>query len=233
MKNSSRLFRQQRRNASANGASQHSSGEIYQESEKEFTDASRALAATGSKYAPDTVEENDAKPENGFSLIEMMLVLTVVTVLACIALPNPVTVNRILLEKAARAQVARMFQVISTAVLCHQQAAMESAQGEAPVPCGPVDALIPNSGAVTAIGGYNFTFVGFAPDGSWSYTGTPQAAGAGLRTVSVGQTGAMSCDSSPCYAALRGPDVYLVVRPPWLTKVEPTMTDRRREAGRV
>jgi prepilin-type N-terminal cleavage/methylation domain-containing protein len=100
----------------------------------------------------------------GFTLLEMMVVLAIITIIVSIAAPNPQTVLQQLRQHQAYTETQQVQQLEVTAANC---AANKQ-------PCASINNLLPKPGTMT-YQGYSFTFA--QSDQFWSYTATPTNAG--------------------------------------------------------
>ena len=168
-----------------------------------------------------TTEKNMEK-QNGFSLLELMVCLLISTVVICMAIPRPDTMNRLIMEKAARQQAWHMYGVISNWQLCLNIQAMEAAAGQTQISCANLQGQMPQPNVPYQIGAYMFVWVPGSGQ-NFTYTGTPITALPGLRTVQVSQTGNLTCNGQLCYlnfadavpqvpapvVPVKNPDIYL------------------------
>lgn len=125
----------------------------------------------------------------GFSLLELMIVLLVMTTVLCIALPNAVQIAAAMNQGSARKQIGQVRDVEVALALC----------GSSPSPapsCGALAPLVPQPGGLITRG-YLYTFDPVA----WSYQAAP-VSGSGL-SYWVDATGILRCE--PALATASSP----------------------------
>jgi prepilin-type N-terminal cleavage/methylation domain-containing protein len=121
----------------------------------------------------------------GFSLIEIMVAMAVMTVLLSMAVTNAVQIMHGYHVQQARTQVTRVRDLSTTLALCN-------ASPTPPQPCTALPAMLPATGQLTTQE-YTFNYTG--PGSTWSYTATPQVEG--MMSLYTDQTGVMRCSMNP------------------------------------
>jgi prepilin-type N-terminal cleavage/methylation domain-containing protein len=141
---------------------------------------------------------------NGFSLIELLLVVTVILIISAIAVPNFLRSR----QRANEASAVASIRVINTAAVTYSltypdlgfPAQLTTLGG--PNPCTASSAqscLLDNLLAQGVKGGYTFAWIGdgIVPSVSYLITGTPQVVGSsGQRMFCTDQTGVVHYDAS-------------------------------------
>jgi len=170
---------------------------------------SRFLPALQLTETPESGEF--VRNQNGFSLIELLLVVAVILIISAIAVPNFLKSR----ERANEASAVASIRVIYTAAVTYSMsypdvgfpAALTSLGGVNP--CTPVSTqacLIDDILAQGVRGGYSFVWAGdgAVPSVGFTVTGTPQVVGSsGQRMFCSDQSGVVRYDpsGSGCTAA--------------------------------
>lgn len=123
------------------------------------------------------------KKEDGFTLLEMMLVLLIIMILVAFAVPNQATMQQYFSTKKAREQVQTVANAISAQAICNAQHAS----------CPGVAQLIPANGTLV-IGPYTYIMLMDFSTGTYSYSATP--ADTSYKAFYVDSTGLMRCSLS-------------------------------------
>jgi type IV pilus assembly protein PilA len=154
----------------------------------------------GEKPAPGECMRN----RNGFSLIELLLVVAVILIISAIAVPNFLRSR----ERANEASAVASIRVINTASVTYSMtypdmgypALLTNLGGVNPCDATPAQAcLIDDLLAQGTRGGYTFVWAGdgLTPSVSYTLTGTPQVVGSsGQRMFCTDQTGVIRYDPS-------------------------------------
>jgi type IV pilus assembly protein PilA len=141
---------------------------------------------------------------SGFSLIELLLVVTVILIISAIAIPNFIRSR----ERANEASAVASMRVINTAAVTYSltypnqgyPALLTNLGGINPCIASPVQAcLLEDNLAQGVRSGYSFVWTGdgAVPSVTYVITGTPQAVGStGQRMFCTDQTGVIHYDSS-------------------------------------
>jgi type IV pilus assembly protein PilA len=141
---------------------------------------------------------------NGFSLIELLLVVAVILIISAIAIPNFLRSR----ERANEASAVASLRVITTAALTYSltypdlgyPVSMTSLGGANPCTASSTQAcLLDDVLALGAKSGYSFVFTGdgVIPSVTYAITGTPQVVGSsGQRMFCTDQTGVIHFDPS-------------------------------------
>jgi prepilin-type N-terminal cleavage/methylation domain-containing protein len=151
------------------------------------------------------------KNRNGFSLIELLLVVTVILIISAIAVPNFLRSRQRANESSAVASI----RVINTAAVTYSMtypnlgypASLAALGGANPCTASPAQAcLIDDLIAQGAKSGYSFIWTGdgATPSVTYQITGTPQVVGSsGQRMFCTDQTGVIRYDptGSGCTSA--------------------------------
>ena len=151
------------------------------------------------------------KNRNGFSLIELLLVVTVILIISAIAVPNFLRSRQRANESSAVASI----RVINTAAVTYSMtypnlgypASLATLGGANPCTASPAQAcLIDDLIAQGVKSGYSFIWTGdgATPSVTYQITGTPQAVGSsGQRMFCTDQTGVIRYDptGSGCTSA--------------------------------
>ena len=124
-------------------------------------------------------------------IVELLIVCAVMLILAAVAFPNLLQMRISENQAAARKQVVRVLDAISSVNICGITTGCNPA---------PVQPLIPAPGTITQ-GGYTFTFQQAGT--TWSYVAVPVAAGfSGHQSYFVNQDGILRCGidatAAPC-----------------------------------
>jgi prepilin-type N-terminal cleavage/methylation domain-containing protein len=117
--------------------------------------------------------------EKGFALLEILIALSIVLVLVCMALPSMHLTMLAGQQIAAKNRVSGMYGVMMAADVC---------QTLTPGQCASTLAMIPAQGSIVSQN-YQYTFTSNA-DGSWSYVATPLVPG--LKSVSITNQGQLA-----------------------------------------
>lgn len=141
---------------------------------------------------------------NGFSLIELLLVVTVILIISAIAVPNFLSSR----QRANEASAVAAIRVINTAAVTYSftypdlgfPAQLTTLGGVNPCTASPAQAcLLDDLLAQGVKSGYSFVFVGdgLVPSSSYTIAGTPQVIGSsGQRMFCTDQTGILHYDPS-------------------------------------
>ena len=124
-------------------------------------------------------------------IVELLIVCAVMLILAAVALPNLLQMRISENQAAARKQVVRVLDAISSVNICNITPTCNPAS---------VAPLIPNTGTITQ-SGYAYTFQ--QNGANWSYLAVPVAAGlSGHQSYFVNQDGVLRCGidatAAPC-----------------------------------
>jgi type IV pilus assembly protein PilA len=150
---------------------------------------------------------------NGFSLIELLLVVTVILIISAIAIPNFLRSR----ERANEASAVASLRVINTAAVTYSltypdlgyPVSMTSLGGANPCTASATQAcLLDDVLALGAKGGYSFLWTGdgLVPSVAYSITGTPQVIGSsGQRMFCTDQSGVIHFDPSGSGCTLTSP----------------------------
>jgi prepilin-type N-terminal cleavage/methylation domain-containing protein len=150
---------------------------------------------------------------NGFSLIELLLVVTVILIISAIAIPNFLRSR----ERANEASAIASLRVINTAAVTYSltypdlgyPVSMTSFGGANPCTASAAQAcLLDDVLALGAKGGYLFLWTGdgLVPSVAYSITGTPQVIGSsGQRMFCTDQSGVIHFDPSGSGCTLTSP----------------------------
>jgi type IV pilus assembly protein PilA len=142
--------------------------------------------------------------KNGFSLIELLLVVAVILIISAIAVPNFLRSR----ERANEASAVASIRVINTAAVTYSMtypdmgfpAQLTNLGGVNPCTASTNQAcLIDDVLAQGARGGYTFVWTGdgLTPSVTFTVTGTPQVVGSsGQRMFCTDQTGVVRYDPS-------------------------------------
>ena len=142
--------------------------------------------------------------KNGFSLIELLLVVAVILIISAIAVPNFLRSR----ERANEASAVASIRVINTASVTYSMtypdmgypALLTNLGGANPCTASSAQAcLIDDSLALGAKGGYSFVWTGdgLTPSVGYTLTSTPQVVGSsGQRMFCTDQTGLIRYDPS-------------------------------------
>jgi type IV pilus assembly protein PilA len=142
--------------------------------------------------------------KNGFSLIELLLVVAVILIISAIAVPNFLRSR----ERANEASAVASMRVINTASVTYSMtypdmgypALLTNLGGANPCTSSSVQAcLIDDLLALGTRGGYSFVWTGdgLTPSVSYALTGTPLVVGSsGQRMFCTDQTGVIRYDPS-------------------------------------
>jgi type IV pilus assembly protein PilA len=141
---------------------------------------------------------------NGFSLIELLLVVTVILIISAIAVPNFLSSR----QRANEASAVAAIRVINTAAVTYSftypdlgyPALLTTLGGVNPCTASPAQAcLLDDLLAQGVKSGYSFVFEGdgIVPSVSYTITGAPQVVGSsGQRMFCTDQSGIMHYDPS-------------------------------------
>jgi type IV pilus assembly protein PilA len=158
------------------------------------------LASRTEAWAPGECMKN----KNGFSLIELLLVVAVILIISAIAVPNFLRSR----ERANEASAVASIRVINTASVTYSMtypdmgypALITNLGGVNPCVASSAQAcLIDDLLAQGARGGYTFVWAGdgLTPSVSYTLTGTPEVVGSsGQRMFCTDQTGVIRYDPS-------------------------------------
>jgi prepilin-type N-terminal cleavage/methylation domain-containing protein len=105
--------------------------------------------------------EEPMKKQNGFSLLEMMIVCLVITILISIAVPTPAAVAAMMASRDAKEKVKTVALAVSTQNICNANH----------VTCNGIAPLIPSNGDVTT-SAYRFHMDGNTQN-QYTYSATP------------------------------------------------------------
>jgi type IV pilus assembly protein PilA len=150
---------------------------------------------------------------SGFSLIELLLVVTVILIISAIAVPNFIRSR----QRANEASAVATIRVINSAAVTYSltypdlgyPASMTTLGGPNPCTASSTQAcLLDDLLAQGAKGGYSFLWTGdgLVPSFGYSITGTPQVIGSsGQRMFCADQTGVIHFDPSGSGCTLTSP----------------------------
>ena len=124
----------------------------------------------GHRVHPIDPNKEKTMKRNGFSLLEMMLVLLIMSAVVCFAVPNPQQFQRAMDAYGAHKQVIRVRDSVQALAVC-------AAMPTPPAGCAQLVFTVPVAGQVST-GGYVFT--SGVPGTDWTYTAKPLTGTGGM-----------------------------------------------------
>ena len=149
------------------------------------------------------------KKQQGFSLIELLIVVAIILIIAAIAIPNLMRARIAANESSAVASV----RTINTAEVSYSTsfpsngfaAALANLGGAAPcTPAVATGCLIDNVLAAGVKSGYSFAVPG-ADTNTWAATASPTSANSGTRTFFVNESGVIRFTTNGSAADVNSP----------------------------